>query len=490
MRLAVEVPGGVGIRVPRLNLTQQFLVGSLIVLVLGAAGIGVWVSRQIEDGVVQRSAATTALYVDSLIEPALQSLATETTISGEDRDQLEWLFADTPLGREVLLFRVWDLDGQIVFSTDPEQTGTDPPVDPGFVAAIDGKVQAHVGDAEGDADLGTVGRDQNLLEIYSPVRERGTDDVIGVAEFYYALDDLRGDIAQAQRESWILLSGVTAMVYIVLAAFVRRASETIEVQRLELSRQVATLQGLLEQNQELHARVRGAAGRTVALNERFLRRISADLHDGPAQELSLAILRLDHLSTGLDTPAHGDMREAEIASIQDVLRRALQELRATSSGILLPQLAALSVEELVEHAARGYRRRTGKAAEISTADLPLDAPLPTKIALYRVIQEALTNASRHAAGATVEICVSGSEGWIRIVISDDGPGFDIDPPNTSGNQLGLEGMRERTESLGGEFMVKSAPGSGTTVSVALPLWDVDENKLGTPDGAIPTYRHR
>lgn len=484
-----EAVGGVRIRARRLSLTQQFLIGSLVVLLLGAAGIGAWVSRQIEDGVVQRSAATTALYVDSLVEPALQSLATEPLISNEDRDQLEWLFTDTSLGREVLLFRVWDRDGRIVFSTAPEQTGTEPPPDPGYVAALGGGVRADVGSAEGDADLGAIGRDQSLLEIYSPVRGRGTNDVIGVAEFYYSLAALRGDIAQAQRESWILLAGVTAMIYIVLAAFVSRASETIELQRQELSRQVTTLQSLLTQNQELHSRVQGAAGRTVALNERFLRRISADLHDGPAQELSLAILRLDSLGSNLDESVDRSRREAEIASVQDLLRRALQELRTTSSGILLPQLATLTVGELVDHAARGYRRRTGKAAEIWTCDLPSQAPLPTKIALYRVIQEALTNVSRHATGADVSVRVSGNDRWLHIQVEDNGSGFTMDHNRASGNQLGLEGMRERTVSLGGNLVISSAPGRGTTISADLPLWEVDNNAMGASDGAF-THRHR
>jgi signal transduction histidine kinase len=477
------------IRGARLSLKRQFLIGSLIVLVLGAAGIGVWVSRQIEDEVVQRSAATTALYVDSLVEPALQSLATEVSISPEDRNQLEWLFADTPLGREVLLFRVWDREGRIVFSTEPKQTGTEPSLDPEFEAALDGRVQAHVGGAEGDAALEKASSEQSLLEIYSPVRGRGTNDVIGVAEFYYSLAALRGDISQAQRESWILLAGVTALIYIVLAAFVNRASDTIDVQRGELRRQVATLQGLLKQNQELHTRVRSAAGRTVALNERLLRRLSADLHDGPAQELSLAILRLDNLSSALDR-VHGELNIAgEIASIQDLLRQALQELRSTSSGILLPQLATLSVGELVDHAARGYRRRSGKIAQISTSDLPLQASLPTKIALYRIIQEALTNVSRHASDAAVTIRVTASDRWLHIEVSDNGPGFVTDTSTISGNQLGLEGMRERTESLGGNFHVRSAPGSGTCVAAALPLWEVDD-ELGVPDGRVTAHRHR
>jgi len=79
---------------------------------------------------------------------------------------------------------------------------------------------------------------------------------------------------------------VTLLMYLLLAGFIGRASDTIGRQELALRDQVARLTELLAQNVELHERVRRAATRTTALNERFLRRISADLHDGSAQELS------------------------------------------------------------------------------------------------------------------------------------------------------------------------------------------------------------
>jgi signal transduction histidine kinase len=85
-------------------------------------------------------------------------------------------------------------------------------------------------------------------------------------------------------------------MYLLLAGFIQQASDTIARQELSLRTQVAQLTDLLEQNAELHERVRRAATRTTALNERVLRRISAELHDGPAQELGLALLRLDHIS--------------------------------------------------------------------------------------------------------------------------------------------------------------------------------------------------
>lgn len=108
----------------RLSLASRFMISSLLILVVGMAGVGVWVARQIEIGVVQRTAATTALYVDSLVTPALQSLAAPGfDLPAADAARLDQLFRDTPLGQEVAAFRVWDRDRQVVYSTIPGLVG-------------------------------------------------------------------------------------------------------------------------------------------------------------------------------------------------------------------------------------------------------------------------------------------------------------------------------------------------------------------------------
>lgn len=236
--------------------------------------------------------------------------------------------------------------------------------------------------------------------------------------------------------------------------------------------QVARLTDLLRLNGELHERVRGAAARTSALNEQFLRRFSSELHDGPAQDISLALLRLDNVAERTASNGHGPAARAEMARdltlIEASLRHALHEVRTTSSGLLLPQLGALSVGETVQRAVRDHRRRSGTSVQIVPGALPERVPLPTKIALYRVIQEALTNAWRHAGEAsTVAVGLVG--GRLRVEIADHGPGFDVATIGGSEEHLGLVGMRERVESLGGDFAIRSAPGEGTRVMADLPL---------------------
>ena len=457
----------------RLSPAQRFMLGSLVILAIGMAGIGAWVTRQIEDGVVDRTAATTALYVDSLVAPPLQDLEESDTLSPAAIDRLDWLFADTPLGQEVVVFQVWDRGGHIVYSTAPSLVGQAFPVAGELARALAGEVTADIGDPEGGGELPRDVPRQDLIEIYSPIRSRGAGEVIGAAEFYYATDDLRNDVAAAQRKSWLVVGGATLLIYLLLATFIRRVSDTVRRQQRELAEQVARLTGVVRQNQELHERVRGAAARTAALNERFLRRFSAELHDGPAQEISLALLRLDHVaalsgSDRRDAPVNIEI-ERELDVIQSSLRRSLKDVRATSSGLLLPHLGALTVAQTLDHVLRGHQRRTGMAAELTLRDLPAQAPLATKIALYRIVQEALTNAWRHAGDAKPVVTVAASGATLLVEVADLGPGFDPSVAEGSETHLGLVSMRERAESLGGQFRIESAPGRGARAIATLPL---------------------
>lgn len=459
------------IRVPvkQATLAQRFMLASLIILIVGMAGIGLWIGNEIKNGVIHRTGATTALYVDSFVAPILQELGSTGTLSPQRHEQLDKLLQDTSMGQQIVTFRVWDPTGKVVFSTDDAAVGKTFPISEGLAQAILGQVSSEISQLEAEENVAQRVIRSELLETYSPVRLSGTNRVIAVAEFYQTVDALNQEIAAAQRRSWLVVGAVTLFIYLLLAGFVRRASDTIEQQQATLNDQISRLTELLAQNKELHERVRRAAGSVATLNERFLRRIGSELHDGPAQDVGLVLLKLDALIGRWERSQAASGFVEELTGIQSSLQHAQKEIRAISTGLSLPQLAELSLPETVIRAVRAHERRSGRRVKLDVAPLPEQAALPVKITVYRVLQESLNNSYRHAGGANQQIRAFMDGDLLALEVSDDGPGFVPQPSATFNGHLGLAGMRERVESLGGTFSVKSEIGKGTQVTARLAL---------------------
>ena len=456
-------------RFVRLSLATQFLLASLVVLILGMLVIGSWVSQAIERGVLNRSAALTALYVDSVLSPHLESIGQQDHLDAEQVAMFDRLLRETPLGQRVLVFKVWSPQGEVLYSPDRRLMGQQFGVDGGLARALQGEVSAELSDLDEPENAYERAQWSRLLEVYAPIRaDDPSGRIVGAVEFYQAPDELDSEVATARAGSWAVVGAVTLVVYLLLAGIVKRGSDTILRQQRTLGRQEAALRErvgelseLLDQNARLHDRVRRAAERTTALNEQALRRLGADLHDGPGQALGLALLRLDELeATGADPET--------LSVVRGAMQDALGELRAISTGLRLPELGPLDVEGVATRAVTAHARRGGTAADLQLETLPTEVPLPVKITLFRALEEALSNATRHGLGRGVVARVQGEADGLRLTVSDRGPGFCPTAERPDGH-LGLANLRERAELLGGTFELRSAPGQGTTVVLWLPL---------------------
>jgi signal transduction histidine kinase len=111
---------------------------------------------------------------------------------------------------------------------------------------------------------------------------------------------------------------------------------------------------------------------------------------------------------------------------------------------------------------------TDAAVAVHFDGVPDQAPLPVKIALFRSLQEALSNATRHARGAPVAARVGADAGFLHLTVTDQGPGFAVERVGAAG-RLGLAGLREQAELLGGSFQIDTSPGRGTTLRLHWPL---------------------
>lgn len=457
----------------RVTLFRQLLAGGTVALFVGMLVVGTWVANEIERGVVHRAGLITGLFVDSYVSGYVQSLAEKGALTDQEAERLDHLLTGTPLGRQIVSVKVWSRDGRILFSTNPALVGRQYPVKPALAAAFAGEVRS---------ELSTLGDPDNaperelwsrLIDTYAPVRARDGDRaVLAVIEFYHATDDLLREVNAAKTRSWIMVTVATLVMLALFALLSRRAHYTILAQQGELRRKVDQLTALLAQNEQLHEKVSRAAGRTTALNERFLHRVGADLHDGAGQGLALALMRMETLAARckdcMAEVAHGKTVSDELRTLQEALRGALHDLRSVYKGLHLPDVEQYSVAETVRRAVRDYQRTSGVAPGVCLENLPEDAPLAQKITLFRLLQESLANGYRHGGAVDQHVTVRGRDGALDIEVSDKGSGFEPERTVTDGH-LGLDSMRERVEILGGTFSLASVPGKGTVVRATVPL---------------------
>jgi signal transduction histidine kinase len=192
----------------------------------------------------------------------------------------------------------------------------------------------------------------------------------------------------------------------------------------------------------------------AVLDER--RRVARDLHDGVAQELAF-------ISSQLHWLRKDSTDDETTTQIMQSVQRALDESRGAISALNRPLNEPLHLT--LAHTAEEVAGRVGARLELDL-DESIAVPPAWEEALPRIVREAVVNAVRHGGARTVTVHLRDADGiWLRV--EDDGQGFDVTQPRSE-NSFGLMGMRERTESLGGQFKLSSEPGRGTSVEIVLP----------------------
>lgn len=452
----------------RLSFSRQFMLAIIAVLGLGMLVIGTWIGHLIERNAINRTAAISAVYLESMSAAQLQNWPRAGTVDSDTHEDLDRIFVDGPLHREVLRFKLWDANGRIDYSNDHAQIGHIFPVQGRLAAAFEGTVQAQISNLKEIDNLPELENWNQLLEIYVPIRS-ADGKVYAVAEFYLSVDKLKRDILAAQQRSWGLVALSTLAVYLLLYSLVRRANNTINEQQRDLHQQLRQLHAVLDENERMREQLREAGISTTALNEEFLLRIAADLHDGPAQTIAFALMRFDEFAE----TCHGcisSQGEAphELDSIQNALQCSLRDVRKISSGLSIPGMTELTLADTAKRAVRDFERLSGQPIKSEIDETLGQAPLAVKITVYRLLQESLTNCRRHAPGGTPQVQVKKIDGQVSLAITDHGAGFD---PHSAaiGGRLGLAFMRERVRLLGGVFEIDSAPGRGTCIRARLPL---------------------
>lgn len=200
------------------------------------------------------------------------------------------------------------------------------------------------------------------------------------------------------------------------------------------------------------------------------KRIARDIHDGPAQSLANIVLRLEICEKLLDeNPQKG---KVELENLKKLVKDSLKGMRQ-----LIFDLRPMTLDDLgLIPATKRFLKDFESHFQISTnllisgEEKRLNQKAET--GLFRIIQEALNNVAKHSQARKVRVAIAINQRYVIINITDDGKGFEVDrvlSGEHSAERLGLLGMRERAELLGGKLTIKSSPGKGASITVNVPL---------------------
>lgn len=259
--------------------------------------------------------------------------------------------------------------------------------------------------------------------------------------------------------------------------------EEVEAMRERLQETVTSLDGLnrslTDQVQERTDQLRSVVSRLMQAQEEERHRIARDLHDETAQGLVALGVILDEAV--LNVGRNDDKALESIGLARQEVNRLVADTRRLAYALRPSVLDDAGLVSALRWCAEAYLESNGVQVSLEASSPELRLPEPVEVALFRVGQEAMSNIARHAQARQAQVVLEYHGGWAALTIRDNGIGFDerrLTGQNGSPQfrGLGLPGMKERIDLLGGRFYVSSQPGQGTTVTAYVPTGRWNEEK--------------
>ena len=412
---------------------QFFTAGALALLVL-LVGSG-WLSeRAATREAIWDARTTTDLLASSVVEPAL----TRGVVAGNSAavDRFDKMMLRHVLSDDVLRVKIWSRDGSIVYSDQTRLIGE--------TFSLGAEETDILRDGGSDAEVSDLDEPENrfergqgrLLEVYTQVRAPGGQRLL--FEAYFSYDDV-------SRRSGQVLDAFRPITIAVLLIFLAVTGPLVWVLARRLDASAAARERLLVA--------------AVQASEVERRRIARDLHDGVVQQLAGTSFALS--ATARESASRpDDARQLEV--LAGGVRQSLRALRSLLVEIYPPELKteglAAALDDLVAPVAAN-----GVQVDVHVADTS-GLPDETVALMWRVAQEAVRNAYRHARCRRLAVIVDREPGRVKLEVVDDGSGFDPSAPPAPGH-LGLRSLFDLVHDAGGDLAVTSSPGQGTRVKL-------------------------
>ncbi|HEU4328935.1 MAG TPA: PAS domain-containing protein [Roseiflexaceae bacterium] len=303
---------------------------------------------------------------------------------------------------------------------------------------------------------------KQLLEQLSPVERE-----VQHADGRWFLVRLRPYRTADHRIDGVVLTFLDISERRQVAEALRDSEQRLRLSYEELERRVQERTSALVEAQE---RLQRLVGAVVRAQEDERGRVARELHDTLGQFLTALTLRLSLIQ---QTPALAPAVREGLADLHRVAAQIDSELDRLTVELRPPALDDLGLEDALHEYTREWSGASGVPVDVLAHGLDGERlPPAVETTVYRIVQEALTNVLKHAQASQVSVILERRDGWLRVIVEDNGRGFDPDMlagQGRGGRQLGLIGMSERAALAGGELSIESAPGSGTAIFVHIPL---------------------
>jgi signal transduction histidine kinase len=260
--------------------------------------------------------------------------------------------------------------------------------------------------------------------------------------------------------------GQLAMAFNSMLESLRLSRAQVEASHQEVlrrNRELAKLSEELQQKEQIRAQL---LEKVITAQEEERKRIARELHDDTSQALTSLVVGLKVLD-GLREP---EQIRAQVAELRELATSTLNSVHGLALELRPSVLDDLGLIAAVQRFASTQARKYGLELDFHTAGLNGTRLRPeTETAVYRIIQESLSNVARHSGSASASVVLERRGDTLVAIVEDAGRGLDVDARLASEQSLGLHGMRERALLVGGKLTIESSPGAGTTVFVQVPL---------------------
>lgn len=461
----------------KFSLATQFMIAMSFVVITLMSVLTLWTVDRVERAALEGAGAVGALYLQTFVSPLIdESDVARGSIDPELAEKLKLMLGTGPLGQHVEAIKIWKKDGSLLYSTSGEQIEK-PVVFKELAAAFAGQIVVSRTTEFKHQYTGEEIRNL-LIEVYAPLWRDGSGDVALVGEFYEEPNHLRATLRSVRNMAFIVTGAITLPMIGLLYIIVGTGARIIARQRRAIEHNLNQALNLSAQNNKLRLAADYARLEAGKLNEKILDQIGGDLHDGPLQILTLIKLKLSDL--GSQTGKTAQPLGEKLGRISDLVSGVVSDLRKISTGLILPELDDLSLQDTIRLAVERYCDMTGHGVKLVGSSGRDVLITHLNVCAYRFIQEALMNAFRHASGNSQKVRYRINGDSLTILVADLGD--HVVPPNPRDRErikLGKIAQKRRVRSFGGKIRSFKRP-NGTIVAAILPIHPAVEHPKRKP----------